>query len=247
LFESEQAGAVELDVAGAEKYKADVDEKIAALEAEAAKLTGKDNKKERAAKGKEVAELKGEARYVDACKVAKGLEPKNGHFAKFPEPVKKAAPAPAPELEPEAKSEPKKKDEKKAKKQESAGISPAETKEMEQLKKDIVARKEQLKAEGLSGGQQNKDAQIVAWVTRLNELKEKQEPGSTQKEKKEGKKSSRAPLSSQEQIEMDKLKGEIEEYKHRLRTEFGYGPKDMKADPDLKDMEAKMAAFEKRS
>jgi len=247
LFESEQAGAVELDVAGAEKYKAEVDEKIAALEAEAAKLTGKDNKKERAAKGKEVSELKSEARYVDACKVAKGMEPKNGNFAKFPEPVKKAAPA-APEPEPEAKAEPKKKDEKKAKKQESAGISPAETKELEQLKKDIVERKEQLKAEGLSGGQQNKDAQIVAWVARLNELKEKQEPGSTQKDKKkEVKKGSRAPLSSQEQIEMDKLKGEIEEYKHRLRTEFGYGPKDMKADPDLKDMEAKLAAFEKRS
>ena len=33
---------------------------ISALEAEAATLTGKDNKKERAAKGKEVAELKAE-------------------------------------------------------------------------------------------------------------------------------------------------------------------------------------------
>ena len=33
---------------------------IAALEAEAATLTGKDNKKDRASKGKEVAELKAE-------------------------------------------------------------------------------------------------------------------------------------------------------------------------------------------
>jgi hypothetical protein len=57
------------------------------------------------------------------------------------------------------------------------------------LKKDIIERKSQLKAEGMSGGQQNKDAQIVQWVARMNELKEKECPGSTQKDdKKEGKK-----------------------------------------------------------
>merc|ERR1712241_121731 len=51
----------------------------------------------------------------------------------------------------------------KAKKEESAGISPAERQELEQLKKDIIDRKAQLKAEGMSGGQQNKDAQVVQW------------------------------------------------------------------------------------
>merc|ERR1712113_224096 len=77
----------------------------------------------------------------------------------------------------------------KAKKEESAGISPAERSELEQLKKDIIERKAQLKAEGMSGGQQNKDAQVVQWVARMNELKEKECPGSTQKDdKKEGKK-----------------------------------------------------------
>ncbi|CAK9015475.1 unnamed protein product, partial [Durusdinium trenchii] len=67
-------------------------EKIAALEDESALLTGKDNKKERAAKGtlglddhmwetsmedevdrKEIADLKSQQRYVDACKIGKGL------------------------------------------------------------------------------------------------------------------------------------------------------------------------------
>lgn len=43
------------------------------MENQAALLTGKDNKKERAAKGKEVAELKAEQQYVDACKIVKGL------------------------------------------------------------------------------------------------------------------------------------------------------------------------------
>merc|ERR1712242_91758 len=132
----------------------------------------------------------------------------------------------------------------KTKKQENAGISPAERKELEQLKKDIVARKTQLKEEGLSGGQQNKDPQIVEWVKRMNELKEKEEPGSTQQaDKKKGS----APLSSEEQKELDALRGEIETYKQRLKTEFGYTAKDMKSDEDLIDMEKGLAALEKRS
>ncbi|CAK9061526.1 Digestive cysteine proteinase 2 [Durusdinium trenchii] len=60
LFEAQQGSAAEVDTAGAEKYKTEVEARIQALEAEANLLTGKDNKKERAAKGKEVAELKAE-------------------------------------------------------------------------------------------------------------------------------------------------------------------------------------------
>merc|ERR1712029_1037019 len=137
---------------------------------------------------------------------------------------------------------------KKEKKEKNTGISPAERSELEQLKKDIIERKAQLKAEGLSGGQQNKDAQVVQWVARMNELKEKECPGSTQKDdKKEGKKKSTAPLSSEEQRELDKLRGDIETYKHRLKTEFGYSNKDMKADQDLMDMEKRLAELDKRS
>merc|ERR1719453_282302 len=101
---------------------------------------------------------------------------------------------PPPEAPAEAPAEAKKEKDKKPRKAESAGLSPAETKELEQLKKDVVDRKTQLKAEGLSGGQQNKDPQIVEWVKRMNELKEKQEPGSTQQDtkKKESKKKNTA-------------------------------------------------------
>lgn len=42
-------------------------------------------------------------------------------------------------------------------KKESAGLSPAETKELEDLKQAIVERKAILKEQGMSGGQQNKD------------------------------------------------------------------------------------------
>merc|ERR1712141_552814 len=99
---------------------------------------------------------------------------------------------------------------------------------------------------GLSGGACNKDEQVMAWVTRMNELKEKAEPGSTQKAKKDDKKKSKGTLSSEEQKEADALRGEIETYKGKLKTEFGYSNKDIKADPELKEMEAKLAEYEKR-
>lgn len=165
--------------------KALIDGKIATLENLAALLTGKDNKKERAAKGKEVAELKAEQQYVDACKIVKGLEPKFGYF------VTKAAiapEAPLPKAEEEEVSKVAgKKETKKETKKESAGLSPAETKELENIKQAIVERKAILKEQGMSGGQQNKDEEIVKMVARMNELKEKQDPGSTKKEK-DGKK-----------------------------------------------------------
>jgi len=49
--------------------------------------------------------------------------------------------------------------------------APAEKDEFEQLKKDIGKRKAELKAQGMSGSQCNKDEQVVAWVARMTELK----------------------------------------------------------------------------
>ena len=46
---------------------------------------------------------------------------------------------------------------------------------MEDLKQAIVERKSILKEQGLSGGQQNKDDEVVKMVARMNELKEKQD------------------------------------------------------------------------
>merc|ERR1719174_2529330 len=58
------------------------------------------------------------------------------------------------------------KKEKKEKKEDSAGISPAERDELEKLKVEIVAKKTALKEQGMSGGQQNKDPDVVKMVTR---------------------------------------------------------------------------------
>jgi hypothetical protein len=248
LFEPE-TGPVEVDKAAAEKFKEEVDAQIAALDAHIATLTGKENKKERTAKSKEASDLKVGKQYIDACKVVKGLEPKNGFFIVVGQAKPQAEAPKKEETEPAAAAaEVKKEKKEKAKKEENAGISPAERSELEQLKKDIIERKSQLKAEGMSGGQQNKDAQVVQWVARMNELKEKECPGSTQKDdKKEAKKKSSAPLSSEEAKELDTLRGEVETYKHRLKTEFGYSNKDIKADQDLIDMEKRLAELDKRS
>jgi len=89
LFEPE-TGPVEVDTAAAEKYKADIDAQITAIDEEIAKLTGKENKKERTAKSKEASDLKVGKQYIDACKVMKGLEPKNGFFVLAGQEAKKA-------------------------------------------------------------------------------------------------------------------------------------------------------------
>merc|ERR1712226_1088083 len=110
------------------------------------------------------------------------------------------------------------KEDKKPKKQESAGISSEERKELEKLKEDIIARKAELKASGMSGGQCNKDEQVVAMVARMNELKEKECPGSTAKHAgKDDKKKSKAPLNEEDQKNMETLRNEIEIYKHKLK------------------------------
>merc|ERR1711981_1401102 len=96
-----------------------------------------------------------------------------------------------------------------------------------------IARKKELKEQGMSGGQQNKDEQIVAWVAHMNELKEKENPGCLAAAKDEKKGGSKKKLSAEQEADKAKLEQEIEEYKNKLRSEFGYTNKDIKADPDL--------------
>merc|ERR1712061_709352 len=118
----------------------------------------------------EASAMKNDKKYIDACKVVKGLEAPNGNFMKKTEAQgPAAAAAPKEEVKEEKKAE--KKDHKPKKKMGSAGLSPDEKKELDKLKNDIIARKAELKAAGKSGGECNKDEQVVAWVARMTELK----------------------------------------------------------------------------
>lgn len=239
LFSSQEK-QITYDVPGATAYKDDVEKVIAALDEEISGLAGKDNKKARTEKEKEKKKVKDDLKYIDACKVVKGLEPKNGNFQQVVEPEKK-------EEVPAAVAEEKKDDDKKDKKekpkkaQESAGISKAERDELEKLKTDIIARKKELKDQGMSGGQCNKDEQVVQMVQRMNELKEKEDPGSTAA-KKDDKKPEKKMLSAEATAMVATLENELNEYTEKLRTEFKYSKKEIAADPDYIELVAKVNA-----
>merc|ERR1719359_1716263 len=101
----------------------------------------------------------------------------------------------------------------------------------------------------MSGAQCNKDSQVVEWVARMQELKIKEDPSLADagKDKGKDKKKKKGALSSEEQVQFEKLKGELEIYREKLVKEFGYTKKDIAADPDFKEMEAKVKEFEKRA
>merc|ERR1712113_259882 len=225
-------GPVELDTAGATAFKEAEDAKMAALDEIIKGLTGKDNKKARTEKEKEKKTIKDSKQYIDAEKIVKGKEPSNGFFV-----IKKEAAAPpAPVAEaPKEEAAAKEKKDKPNKAIESAGISKAERDELEKLKNDIIARKKELKDGGMSGGQMNKDEQIVAWVARMNELKEKECPGSTAPGKKDDKDKKKEGKSNKTE-EKIALEAKIEEYRLQLIQEFKYSAKEIKADPDMAEM-----------
>merc|ERR1712203_1198823 len=191
-------------------------------------LTGKDNKKARTEKEKERKAIKDNKQYIDAEKIEKGKEPQNGFFVKTQE-----------KKEEKKEDTKKKKDDKPKKAMESAGLSPDEKKELDKLKTDIIARKSELKAAGKSGGECNKDEQVVAWVARMQELKIKEDPSLADGDKKKGddKKKDKA-AKSQEKLA---LEAKIEEYRLQLMNEFKYSAKDIKADPDMQEMQKQLA------
>jgi len=223
---------ITFDTAAAQAFKDEHEAAIKAKEAEAEALTGKDNKKARTEKSKEASAMKTDKKYVDACKVVKGLEAPNGNFMSKAE---AQAPAGASASKDEAKDEKKtdKKDDKPKKKMESAGLSPDEKKELDKLKNDIIARKGELKAAGKSGGECNKDEQVVGWVARMTELKIKEDPTLADGDKKKDDKKKDKSNKTEEKMALEK---KVEEYRLQLKSEFQYSDKDIKADPDMQEM-----------
>merc|ERR1719160_1622131 len=145
LFADQAAGGavVEYDTEAAEQFMNECDAAIKAMEEEVKLLTGKENKKIQTEKKKAISAAKNDPKYIDATKVVKGLEPKNGNFVKVKQEAKKVEKKEEPKPEEPKKEEPKK-DDKKPKKQESAGISKEERQEQEAKK---VEKKEEPKPE----------------------------------------------------------------------------------------------------
>jgi len=242
LFAKDDSAEAEGDPKAAQAFKDKIDAQIKAIDEECEKLTGKENKKARTEKSKEASALKVTAEYIDAGLILKGKPPKNGNF------VLKAAVVAKKEEKVEEAAAGGKKDDKKAgakKGQESAGISKAERDELEKCKNDIIARKTELKAGGMSGGQMNKDEQIVAWVKRMNDLKEKENPGALAAEKEAKKPAKKKGGGGENAAAILELEKEMEEYRQKLVDEFKYTKKEIAADPDMADMVKKLKDFNK--
>lgn len=230
---------INFDLEGATNFKRVHDAKIQDLEANAEKLTGKSNKSARSQLGKQVQALKADPVYIDACKVVKGLEAPKEHFMtkiieNSQEPAGGYVDAQAP-----AAPEAKKKADGKKKEAESGGLSKVERDELEKLKDDVIKRKNELKEQGMSGGQCNKDEQVQNWVARMQELKIKENPlGLGDDGKKDDKKKDKKAGSSTEKLALEK---KIDDYKNSLRNDFQYTEKDIKADPDFQELQKELA------
>merc|ERR1711977_758084 len=109
-------------------------------------------------------------------------------------------------------------------------LSEEEKNQMEKLKNNIMTKKAEMKAEGVSGGQINKDSEIVEWVAKLNALKEKEAQLKGDMTEKDVKK---------DEKEIAKLRDDIDAYKLKLKEEFGYSKQDINKDPDLVEMQAR--------
>jgi len=216
--------------------------KVKLLESEIDSLPGKENKKARNAKSREIAELKKDANFVDAERILVGKEPITPSN-KTPQnaPPKKGeyddlfAGCDAGKMYVAPTTESLSFTTKKKKEKPQKELSEKELEEMEKLKQNIMTKKSELKAEGMSGGQINKDSEIVDWVAKLNALKEKEaalKGNMTEKDLKQEAKGKKG-----DDKEIAKLKQDIEDYKLKLKEEFGYTKQEINKDPDLMDMQ----------
>merc|ERR1712010_347265 len=124
---------------------------------------------------------------------------------------------------------------KKKKEKAAKGLTEKELEDMEKLKQNIMTKKSELKAEGMSGGQINKDSDIVDWVAKLNALKEKEAALKGSMTEKEAKQETKGKKGDDKEIA--KLKQDIEDYKLKLKEEFGYSKNEINKDPDLMEMQ----------
>jgi len=233
-----------MDTVMAQKIIDETNSKIKVLEAEMEQLTGKDNKKARNAKSREVSDMKKTDDFTDAERVLAGKEPLSEKWKSGEVKVEKKEEIVLENVVKDAYVKPKEiapKKEKKEKKEESAGISPAERDELEKLKTDIVAKKTALKEQGMSGGQQNKDPDVVKMVARMQELKIKS--GEISGDAKEDKKKAKGKGPKGDPEEIKKLTQEIEDYKLKLKTEFGYTKNDIAKDEDILEMQKRLKAM----
>merc|ERR1719305_1259406 len=211
------------------------------LESEINALPGKENKKARNGKSREIADLKKDADFMDAERVLQGKEPITPSNKDPNSPSKKGefddlfAGCDAGKMYVTPTTESLTFTSKKKKEKPAKGLSEKELEDMEKLKQNIMTKKSELKAEGMSGVQINKDSDIVDWVAKLNALKEKEAALKGNMSQKEAQKEASGKKGDEKEIA--KLRQDIEDYKAKLKEEFGYSKKEINQDMDLMDMQ----------
>merc|ERR1711935_206762 len=106
---------------------------------------------------------------------------------------------------------------------------------------------------GMTSSKRRKSSKRVACLearsTRMNELKEKENPGcleAAKSEKKESSKKGGKKLSKEQEEEVGNLEREVEEYRAKLAgPEFKYSKKEIAADPDMQDMTKRLKDLQK--
>mmetsp|Transcript_106266 Transcript_106266/g.297481 ORF Transcript_106266/g.297481 Transcript_106266/m.297481 type:complete len:290 (+) Transcript_106266:104-973(+) len=269
----------------AAECKAHTEKLIASLQAEVDSLSGKAHHKARAAKAKHIAELRDQERYLDACRVVKGMAPLHGHFAA----EAKGAAQPAPQeadgaedagLNPESAArlaaeatlalkrleeatrhqrvssggdnvdevDPELEDLRKEerllvgrlaaqRKQSATGLNPSQAKEFERLLAEITERKASLRAQGLTEHEQDKDERVLLNLVRLAEIRQYE-----RHEKKHERKERHEFEGIREEVE--RLRTKVDAHKKRLREE-GIKSKSLKQDPQVGDLEERLATMQR--
>eukprot|EP00928_Gymnodinium_smaydae_P030797 TRINITY_DN22790_c0_g1_i1.p1 TRINITY_DN22790_c0_g1~~TRINITY_DN22790_c0_g1_i1.p1 ORF type:complete len:403 (+),score=117.92 TRINITY_DN22790_c0_g1_i1:56-1210(+) len=196
----------------ANEFKLRTEEVIAKLRAEAAAISGKEHHKERAQIGRNISELRSQPRYIDACRVAKGLEPTHGYF------VAEAASHGA--LQEQAPT-----------------ISPDEAAkvavEVEAALRELEPQQEEkpvVTELGVPGGRpEDADVQIRNWRRRIARLE------ATMAEPVE------MPLETTDNMEeLEEIAKEIVDFRQKLKDKCGYRNRDLKEYSDLQQVEDRL-------
>ncbi|CAE8636875.1 unnamed protein product [Polarella glacialis] len=209
----------------AAEYKAFVDAWVVNLKQMQEVLIGRDHQKERSEKGKEIADLHAEPRYIDACRVAKGQPPVQGYFASEAESISF--------VENPGSSVPSEEAARMAAGTESAlkELEPPHT--PEDLASLIIQRqwRQLKKGSSASIGSRGKEPDVNAvrlWQWRVAKLEVKTT-------------ADRMEATASENIdELESIAIELVKYRAQLQHDCGYRNKDLREDAELSDLERRL-------
>jgi len=124
--------------------------------------------------------------------------------------------------------------------EEVTGLSPSEAREVERLLVEITELKARMTVEGLTEHEQDRDERIFARMLRVSELRRKEHH-----DKKHDQHRHKVKAHDELRTELEQLRSDLGSHKQRLRDELGYSHKDLKHDPDVAELEERLAALHK--